>query len=1483
VANGLTIQAEIANDKVVSDMASQPLAQEQPKNPTSDSQISANGDLSLSLDIPLANIEDAKAIGDNNLDATARSSASVNYPVAAQANDAYEAGIPVDEASTIVAQRLAKEADMSASEFVLMQGLALTRQDVNPEAARGMTNMAIWDKKMADAIDQNEQGLFSKILTFVDVNVLREMTIGIVDNTTFRSNREGEDIKQAFLNKTPAEFETWATTYINERKQEGFFSSDSIWNLYKVANDATYLGKDPFASANFTMGIMDLVGAGESVKGLTSGVRASVKNIRRGVDAIAVLADEPTAGAAMARQVEREGVQVDKVTAGRALDETSLDPIVNKPNERPSGVTYRDGTRKTVLMEKLEEINRQTHFGEYLPKTTLQRLAVEASDRITNSVSDVGLRLSTFIDEGSNDYKVALTFGKEGSGAAFPTKASAEAVAKVDPSFRVVKADGTDNLAKRGWYIQTDRRLDVLGVGDQAELVQKSNFVFDTINKIFEPTTARLGDRLGAKVMQAEAGLARVPELFKPYGKTIKALKPKEADKLSDFFSHLRDGDYSYMRHAPDETSFKALYHTRYGEAPSEKIVKAYPAVLDIHDTTWNIKASARLKSVVAEGGEVIELADGYTDIAYRVDGQSIRVPEDELVLDLVTNRSISRDKLKSDQLVYKVPDPYLDHIYVTNVRKARAPNKTDVMPYNVGGPRNNSVMRWFMGTTKEITLASGKKINSTFKTLLGAFGKDQIEGAVKEVNTISKAVKEFMSNQGVRKLDDLILTAKQADELNTIIQANNKWNPHITNVDELKRIGRQHNFNFTEEFVAKARDEKISIRDAGEDPSISSNSTYGEVVGTRVNMRRGDSVLMNYGGGRAANVNPINAIAEQFGMETFGYANRAATRDAVDGWIKLAEANEGLVKFPTGVAKSDYIGRLLGAEVTTSGRYKDVAAQLLEQQAILRRRLGQPTFTSRLWEGFTKNATEAIFGSTGIKLDLTKSDPASKLLQIGFYSKFGFFNPDQFILQALHTTVIVAASPVQGIKAVAMALPVQMLASLPDEASVALGIRRLVTAGLADETELTNIVRYIRESGRNIVDNQIVELQMPNKYGAASSLAGKARERAGQFLDFSTMFFAAGEKATRTTSMITAVLEHSAKRVGEDAFSPEGLRWIANREQDLTFRMTTTSKGAWAQGPMRVPTQWLSYSLNAMQVITTNRRFTAGEKLRMAAVLGPLWGMTGLGAGNMTGYVVEKLGYDPTDPEAVKIFNTVKYGMGDRIISELLGTETAYAQRVAPLSQPIDFVQNLFSGSFAEALGGPSGQIGGDIWGGLTRMFTSAYGERWYTFKEDLNFTLRNISTYDKYIKITELIETGNYLSRTHRQAAGTFEKGAERQGAVAAVAFGATPAPVQNWYDYNDIIYSANEDFKNIEADLLRRARAATNMMQSGDQEQMLQGAKLFNETTDILWASPLSNELKLATERKLVKGDQMIDIMANAIRLGKTYEAQIMEQQR
>lgn len=1470
----LTIQAELDNEAAIAG-SYEPSARPNLLHNT-EREISINTDLSFALEIPTLDIEAARNSGDQTLRVVAEGNTRENYPLQEQIDQDYEDGVSPEEAAQRVADRIAREQDMTASEYIFNQALVLANPDVNPYAAKVVANTETFDRLMAEKFDENEQGLFSKILTFLDVNILREITIGSVENVTYRSNREGRDIQDAFLTLTPREFEDWAKEYIEERSNEGIFSRESIWNLYKIANDGQFLGDDPYSHFNAVLGVFDLYGIGSAGKATVKSLARS----RRAVDAISEVSGEVDAGAALGRFVEREGVQTDKVMAGRAIVDESLDPVAGASTlRRPSPVTYRNQARKPELFVELERINKSGYFGEYLPTARIRELADEAASKIQRATSDVGIRLSRVIDEGSNDYKIRATFGKEGTGGAFPTREAAEKIASRDPALSVVKAaDVPDADYSAGYFIQTEKRLDLTGKGEAGELVQRADTVTNVLRNIQSGDTKNLGPRVGAKIMQAEAKISDIPTLFKPYRKAVSSLGRREQNNLRDFFGRLRDGDLSYMRSAPDGSSFKALYATAYGQFPSDKAVRAYTAVLDVSDTAWHISSSARLKQVVNEGGEVLELTDDYVDLGYRTPLSSI--PENELVLDVTSGMSMRPAEISGDAIIFKVPDTFAEHLYVTGVRQTRPPNKLDVMPYNVGGPRDNSDMRWFVGSATEKTLASGNSVNSAFKTLLGSFGEKQARTAVRQLNTITRQVKELLEAAAVRNLEDLSLTAKQTEEMNALIRRNNDWNPNITDFDDLRRVSVKHRFRFTEEFVAKARDAKITIKDAGADPSLTKLGNISELVNNRINMRRRDTPLMNYGGGQAVNANPISAIADQFGSEVYKYANAAATKDAIEGWVNLARTTDA-VEFPAGVGENDFKNLLLGAVVETSGDSKNISKQLLEQQGILKRRMGEQTFFSRLWESSTKSATESIFSVTGFKLDLTKTDVSSRLLQVGFYSKFGFFVPDQFLLQGLHSSVILAASPIHGTRALSLGAPVRLIASLPDDAA-RVAIKRAAATKIATEEELTNIVRYVKESGRSNIDNQVVELQGSETYGRASNLLGQAAQTARKILDVSTLPFRAGESVTRTMSMITAVLEHSSRRAGEDAFSPSGLRWIANREQDLSFRMTTSGKGAYSQGPTRVPTQWLSYSFRALENITIGRDFTVAEKLRMAVALGPLWGLTGIGLGSTAGFITEKMGLDPNDPDTVEYYNLFKYGLGDQLVGKFLGIDTAYAERVAPIGQIKDVFTGFGEDSIIETLLGPSGSIINDIWGGLTRTINSAKGSRWYIFNEDLEYTLRNISTVDKVIKVKELIFTGQYQSRTNRTAAGTFE-GDERMSAAGAVAFGAQIAAVNNWYDYNEIVREENDEYRGYRNEVLELSRQALTDMTSSSPDDIESGTKLYGQTMDYLWALPLSNELKLSIQKSMVNSDQEMQIMRNAIRLGIPHEARIMEQQR
>ena len=1478
MANLLTLEDQIFNELAITADSEKEV---EIFNPYSEVERVKAQELSVSTNIPVDQIEAERTAGDNSAEVAARTN-GINFDYALTIDKAYNDGLPVQDIADIIEERKAKGEDMALTEYVLLQNLMLSDNDVNAYAARTMTNMEVWNRMLQKEIENNDTSGVSKVLTFLDVNVLRELTIGAFENVTFRSNREGKEIREAFNSLKPSEFEEWAKEYLEERKSEGIFSEDSLWNLYKAANDATYLGDDPMAGLNFLFGVADIatLGGTKIASAAVKGVKAGASEVatapnkllglyksRRPVDTVAVVNGEQAAAEVATKLVDDAGVQTDLINAGRTLPE-ELDPVKG-PVSRPSGVTYRNGSRKTALTEKLEELNRKGSFGEYIPRTTLEVAATKIADTVASNVNDVVVNSRRILDEGSDDYKVVVRLGKDGSGSPFRRKMDAEAIAAKDPSLSVVKRE-----EGRGWFLETEQRVNVLGLPDELDRFNKGNFVSDSINKMFGASTVRLGDKLGGKFMQAEAGQALVGDLAKPYAKKINAVKGKELDNLSDFMTQLRDGELSYMRQYPDRDSFESLYKTMYSEKPSKATVEAYDALADINDTVWQIKSSERLKRVVAEGGSFVNITEEYSDIGYRV----ASVPENELVLDIAAGKSLrsnSKD-LNPDAPIFKIPSTYLDHLYVTNVKSTRVLERVDVMPYNAGGPRTNAEFRYFVGTTKEQTLMSGNKVSVGFKTLLGSFGQEQAKLAVGQLNVITRKVKTLLDDMGVDDIADLSLSQRQYDELGDVIRANNDWNKHVTDLEDLQKLAAEYNFRFVEEFVGKARDQKITIREAGEDPSMV-GATFGEVVGRRLNMRRGDTPLLDFGGKKAVNASPISNIADQFGSEVFGYANRAASQNALVGWVKLAEKAEGVVTFPKGVPENDFYNRFMQAEVTKTGKFNDLAAQLREQQDVIKRRMNQNTWLSDKWETFTSTATEAVFEKTGFKVDLTKTDPASRLLQVGFYSKFGFFNPDQFMLQGLHSITIGAISPVHGTKAMGLVTPMLMISNITDPATRSRAIQGLVKGTGLDLDEVNKLVKYIDESGRNIVDNQVIELQAPQKFGASSNLVGKGAQAVGSFLDKSTIFFKEGERLSRMTGLITAFLEHNAKRPNIDPLSPDGKLWITNREQDLTFRMTSQSRSFVQSGPMRVPTQWLSFSLRAMENIVVGRNFTAGERARMALVMGPMFGLTGLGAGRATGYVVEKLGYNPDDPETVKAFNRIKYGLIDTLLSEALGTETAYAQRVAPLGQIQDTYRKLFEDSLVTTLFGPSGEISSDMLSVASNAVGAMVGGRPQMVREDLTQLLRNLSTVDKVVKVRELIESGNYRSRTRKLVVSDLEP-----EAAAAVLFGATPAPVQNYYDYREMVFKKNQSYRETQKRLREKSTLALSLLTEGTKDDMIRGTKLWEEINDEVWSSNLSNQLKIELQRSLVNVASVPEIMKNAMRLGLEYDAQVLQMQ-
>ena len=189
----------------------------------------------------------------------------------------------------------------------------------------------------------------------------------------------------------------------------------------------------------------------------------------------------------------------------------------------------------------------------------------------------------------------------------------------------------------------------------------------------------------------------------------------------------------------------------------------------------------------------------------------------------------------------------------------------------------------------------------------------------------------------------------------------------------------------------------------------------------------------------------------------------------------------------------------------------------------------------------------------------------------------------------------------------------------------------------------------------------------------------------------------------------------------------------------------------------------------------------------------------------------------------------------------------------------------------------GPSGEIFGDMKSAVTNAVMSMIGGRPQSVREDLTSLVRNLSTVDKGIKIIELIETGNYKGRTRKQVVSNLSK-----GDAAAVLFGATPAPVQNYYDFQEMVRDENASVRKLTSRLEQKARLATDLLTNGDERDIIRGNKLWEEISEELWSSNLSYQLKTSIQDRLVNVNAIRNWYKNAQRLDLGTDAELLGQQ-
>ena len=1319
----------------------------------------------------------------------------------------------------------------SNPEFISEQALAVNNYDYSALDARVATNYQIANEILSDRKFElyTSKTPFARTLDTVD-RFLRDVSVvGTIEAITAKTEKQSREILTAASTKTAQEFKVWFEAYADEVAEEGFFRGNTIGALKALGGEVAGAGFDPNKNVAMALSALDLIAVGQLA---SIGVKATVKTAMKSSTIIGRVGAirGPKAASESAEKVLANTPDAEVLgNVGPSSLDLAPQPV------RPSAADFTSKFAESEIIKGIDDLYQKGTFGRVASPEAVKlagaKIAEKYRKKVTNPVFDFKV-----LDEGLGNFVATVKFGKAVDGSPYKALADgsaprgvqklAEDISEKVETARVAPVDVND--LSKGYVIEVSERINLVGLQKSFDesLGLEAGIVRDTVgramnNSVMASSAARDVDRLTRYAQMGESGRAAVKEIIEPYTKAMQRLNAKERYTLQAVYTQLRDGADASLRVRYTEGEFAVKYQQIHptGLAPSEKAIDGYNALAAVEESDYLLKTSMMLNKYVEKGYKnSVEVTDGYYAPAKRVNITD--VPDDAKIFDGEFSGKIRKQDIESDEIpIWKLDKPTSGgQEYVVKPTQLRMIEPTDVMGYNPGGSRSNPALNYFivLGDTR-------------LKALMGTFSEKQARTAVEQIGRIQRALLDNDSS-----IDD-------------IIRANNDWNPDIEDLEDLQKFSEAEGWDLT----------RGNIAYRGRNDDILSGDVDGSDVFTGMNlddyvsadMRRNDNVLMDFGGGKAYNEDPINSVLAQMGNSVFTYSNRAYAQNAMVGWVKKAQ-EKGRNWFPDGVSPTDY--ETLFRNATISGT-DEFSQRMVELRNITMRRLNMKDEAAGFMERQGQAMAEAIFDRTGKQLNL--GDPTNGLLKIGFQSAFGFGNVSQFFMQGFHATTIMAISPKYGLKGAYMTIPLRgaLRANTPELQKLAL--QRVAKAADISEKDAGELIEFMRTSGRAVVDGDAIEdgtgvgfgISGWNgesmKYSALSGVGYNISKTVTKGLDLGLMPFKSGERLARMTGINTAFFEFKAKFPNVSALSDEARLWITRREQDLTFNMSSVARGQVQSGFMKVPTQWLSYTLRSMEQIFVGRNFTKAERARLFTVLMPMYGLTGFGLENAADYVGEKLNIAPDS----NLYVGLKYGMIDGLVAELGGdVEVGFGQRLAPVGAITDTYKKIFQEDVATAALGPSGEIAGGVfsaaWGAITAL---VHGQT-ATVTEDVIKLLRQPSGIDNVAKALGIYKNGIYRSKNGIELESQMTTG----DAIMALG-GFTPLEVVENYSRLNKQYTSKKKFNKFRKEVNRDSERIFGLM-TGDRSDIDKAIQLMTELHERIALSGFSSS-DMATLRK------------------------------
>jgi len=1335
-------------------------------------------------------------------------------------------------------------------DFFYEQAKALSDDSVSPIDIRAAVNTRI-EQRILEGITANEEtGFIDRVLDFGSY-IAREATIGIPEALTERTERLGTEILFNRLNMAPSEYKAWFEQTATEIMQEGLRDNDANkidWFKGVVANN----GFDSETNLNKAFALLDLTGLGE-LAGLgfkvARGAAKPATRVARIVEA---------EGAEVAGQIG-EGILVRNVDPEVATD---LGPRVVNPHAPATATAegwYSRALRKNKLADEIRGIYESGAMGRIVDTDTIRASVTKITDRFAERVGNAVYK-SDLEGTGFGNYTVNIQIGKPSDGTPYKPTVDGEAPVGAqkladETGGEVVEVRNTAGDLQ-GYTVQYRENLDLtqeIEAIDPTELVRmERKLVRNTLGKVFGnqlmgSTALRGVDRLTTLAQMGESAQSAVKGVFEREAKKINKLNPDDRAILSSIVGKLRDDPVEAARRGwYTEEEFAQKYTQLAGKSPDQSVIDAYDAEIAISNTAAVVRSNNIMRTYVQKGYRAIVMEGGIRVPAKVTNKASI--PAEELILDLNDNVRLLKGELDEGVDVWKLDRDDQGVRYVSRPKSIDALEPQDVMGFNAGGPRTNPNANYFVVLGRE---------GRSPKSLLTSFTEVDARTAVQELANLQRAFKE-----GVTNIDE-------------VIQANNSWNPAITNLEELRKFSTENNWDLEEGVLAyKERNSYVQDVDADDATYKMSFADYVEKE-----MSRQDTVLPEFGGKKSYNLDPMDTITQQFGTAVQELSQHAYTHNAIVGWVKKAQ-QAGVDWFPAGVSPNDYRSLFMQADIKGNTAFD---RRMREVRNIEMRRMGVKGEAAQVMDDLGRQLSEYVFQKTGVATRM--GDPTNTLLNIGFQSAFGFFNVSQTIVQASHAATIMAISPKHGFRGSSMALTMRSLFhTTPDAAQE--GIKRAAKYYGMEPEEVTEIMEYIRTSGRDVIDAEAIEQGTGVAWGISGfggesykpSVLRKAwlqtKKATNKGLELGLIPFNAGERMGRMSGTYTAILEFKAKNPGVSILSDRARMWISRRDQDLTFNMTAVGRPQIQSGMMRVPTQWLSHTFRAMESVFVGRNFSKAERARMFAVLMPFYGTAGFGMTHAADSLADYFGIEPDSTS----FTFLKWGMIDGITDLLLDdTEgkvgTGLAGRLAPAGAIVETYRKIKEGQFLEVVGGPSGSIAGGIGDAFLEAYASLRDNRGTMLTEDVIKILRQPSGVDSIAKAYGIFNNGIYRSKNGITIPGEM---GPTEGVLQLLGIGSLKQA--EWYDAKNQMFTSKKKLTSFRKNVNTKAEYAFDLLQ-GDTADKEKAFKLFNELKVLIDMSGFSPEIQQSMKRSINRrlDDQFFTTYEQLLRQDQDAEAE------